>query len=310
MTKLVKPWIKLTEYLCDEEYAAISGLAAVCTQHDGTALKLELDYKLAVAKEKERTGGLKDVNELMYYDGEKLIGYIGIGCFGGPLSVPEINGMVHPDYRGQGVFTALHQQAVAELRRRGIVKALLLCDGGGQAGKRFVQALGAKHEHSEYEMYVKHEGEKKAVPHLTLRKATNGDAPEIARQNAIYFGDELHATEETEEEAPSRGMILPEEEEKRGMTIYIAYAHGEIVGKVHAQISGNVGGIYGLGVLPEYRSRGLGRALLLAGVEKLKEKGAKEIMLQVVTENANALHLYESCGFETTSTMAYYEFKI
>jgi len=310
MIKVTKPWIKLLEYLDDEEYGVISALADVCMGYDGTALKLELDYKLAMAKAMERACGLKDVNELMYFDGEKLIGYIGIGCFGGPGSMPEINGMVHPDYRGQGVFTALHHRMLAELRHRGIKRALLLCDGSKQAGKRFVQALGAKHEHSEYEMYVKHDGEKKAVPLIALRKATNSDAMEIARQNAIYFGNERNAPEEGDETAPPEDIIMPEEEEKRGMTMYLAYAGGDIVGKVHAQVSGSVGGIYGLGVLPEYRGRGLGRAVLLGGVEKLREMGAKEIMLQVVIENANALHLYESCGFETTSTMEYYELKI
>jgi ribosomal protein S18 acetylase RimI-like enzyme len=30
-------------------------------------------------------------------------------------------------------------------------------------------------------------------------------------------------------------------------------------------------------------------------------------MLQVATENANALHLYKSCGFDTTSSMDYYK---
>ncbi len=310
MTKIEKPWIKLTEFMFDAEYKAISELAAVCARHDGTALKLELDYKLAMAREKERTTGIADVNELMYFDGEKLIGYIGIGCFGGAGSVPELNGMVHPDYRGQGVFTALHQWTVLELRRRGAKRALLLCDGGKQAGRRFVQATGAKHEHSEYEMYIRHEGGKKAVPPVTLRKAANSDALEIARQNAIYFGDEPHAPGEGEEAAPARGLILPEEEEKRGMTIYLAYTGGEVAGKVHVQMTGNVGGIYGLGVLPEFRGRGLGRAILLEGVKKLKEMGAEEIMLQVVTENANALHLYESCGFEVTSTMAYYELTV
>ncbi|MNJ04698.1 hypothetical protein D3C73_1655750 [compost metagenome] len=44
-------------------------------------------------------------------------------------------------------------------------------------------------------------------------------------------------------------------------------------------------------------------------VEKLIEANASSIMLQVATENANALHLYKSCGFIETSTMDYYELK-
>lgn len=309
MTKITKPWIKLLDYVSDEDYTAISNLADVCVQYDLTALKLELDYKLAMAKEKERTGGLHEINEFMYFDGEKLIGYIGIGCFGGAGSTPEINGMVHPAYRRQGIFRKLHQLTTAELTRRGIKRALLLCDGKSMAGKSYISTLAAKHDHAEFEMYVQREAAKKAVPPITLRKTSNCDAKEIARQNAIYFGDEMNVLD-SDEGATNHGLVLPEEEEKRGMTIYLAYAGEEIIGKVHAQINKNIGGIYGLGVLPAYRGRGYGRALLLQGIAKLRETGAEQIMLQVVTENANALHLYESCGFVTTSTMMYYELQL
>ena len=45
----------------------------------------------------------------------------------------------------------------------------------------------------------------------------------------------------------------------------------------------------------------------MGAVDQLKKDGAKEIMLQVAAGNANALHLYESCGFVATSTMDYFE---
>ena len=35
----------------------------------------------------------------------------------------------------------------------------------------------------------------------------------------------------------------------------------------------------------------------------------KKIMLQVETQNAKALNLYKSCGFEETSTIDYYQLK-
>jgi len=151
---------------------------------------------------------------------------------------------------------------------------------------------------------------------ISFRKAVNADAYEVARQNAIYFGEEGsagHASDvgdglpKMENAASEEGLLMPEEEEKKGMTIYFA-VHGEqVISKVHLQLIDGLGGIYGLGVLPEYRGKGFGRAILLGAVARLKEMQANEIMLQVATENANALHLYESCGFETTSNMDYYE---
>jgi ribosomal protein S18 acetylase RimI-like enzyme len=90
------------------------------------------------------------------------------------------------------------------------------------------------------------------------------------------------------------------------MVIYLAEKDRQVVGKVHLQISAAVSGIYGLGVLPEYRGKGLGRAILLRAIEKLKEAESNAIMLQVAAENATALSLYKSCGFQETSVMDYF----
>jgi ribosomal protein S18 acetylase RimI-like enzyme len=121
----------------------------------------------------------------------------------------------------------------------------------------------------------------------------------------IYFGDDPG---EENEETGNNGILLPEEEEKRGMTIYIAKKEDSVIGKVNLQMSeGGTGGIYGLGVLPEHRGKGYGRAVLVQAVEKLKEAKAIEIMLQVAAQNATALNLYKSCGFQETSVMDYYK---
>ncbi len=296
MKTVQKPWIKLKETLDREDCLLIGGLEKECLERDGTALKLELAYKLASAAQRG-PGALKTIRDLMYFDGDKLIGYLGMDCFGGCGAPPEANGMVHPDYRGQGVFTALHGLMAGELKRRGTPAVLLLCDRKSSAGQRFVQKAGAQKHHAEFEMYLREQPlADRPDAGITFRRAENGDAGEIARQNAVYFGEE-EATDV---------LILPEEEAKRGITIYLACLGGEIIGKTHLQLDGALGGIYGLGVLPQYRGRGLGRAVLSGSVGLLRKAGAEGIMLQVATENERALHLYASCGFQTTSTMDYY----
>jgi mycothiol synthase len=58
------------------------------------------------------------------------------------------------------------------------------------------------------------------------------------------------------------------------------------------------GGIHILGTRRSFRRRGLGRAMLLAGLQKLKEKGMETARLGVDAENAyQAQKLYESVGF-------------
>jgi len=56
-------------------------------------------------------------------------------------------------------------------------------------------------------------------------------------------------------------------------------------------------GRLGMGVLPEYRGRGIGRRLLLACVAKAQARGATRIELDVRADNAPAIRLYESAGF-------------
>lgn len=311
MQTTLKPWIKLGDALTQEDAALIDGLASECIRTDGIALKLELEYKLSSALKSAPQTVLKAVNELMYFDGEALVGYIGIGNFGAG-SPPELNGMVHPKYRHRGVFQMLSQLAIGECKRQKIESVLLLCDRQSDDGQKFIEKTGARYHHSEFEMYLRKESSGRregSAAELSFRKATNQDAREVARHNAIYFGEERNeeyrpSQEDGMEEA---GLLLPEEEEQKGMTIYFAELNGQVVGKVHLQLIAGVGGIYGLGVLPEFRGKGFGRAVLLGAVEKLKVAGAKEIMLQVATGNANALHLYESCGFVATSTMDYFE---
>jgi ribosomal protein S18 acetylase RimI-like enzyme len=300
MKSIEKPWIKLKENIDQEDYDLINTLQEKCIAEDGSALKLELDYKMGAAA--EHISALQHVNEFMYFDGEELVGYIGISSFGGAGATIEVNGMVHPDYRRQGIFTRLSELVMAEWKRRKSASMLLLSDRQSGGGQKFIAGSDATYKHSEYEMYLNENSAAAAKPPLhgiLLRKATNGDALEIARQNSIYFNQEL-STEE---------MTMPEEEEKRGMTIYLAELEQQIIGKVHLQLTSDLGAIYGLGVLPEYRGKGYGRAILLMAIERLQEAKAEAIMLQVEAENANALNLYKSCGFKETSTMDYYEIR-
>ena len=52
-----------------------------------------------------------------------------------------------------------------------------------------------------------------------------------------------------------------------------------------------------LSVNPEYRRLGLGRLLVKRSIDKMRENGADEIMLETEITNLAALRLYESFGF-------------
>ncbi|MBB3409724.1 ribosomal protein S18 acetylase RimI-like enzyme [Rhizobium sp. BK316] len=56
-------------------------------------------------------------------------------------------------------------------------------------------------------------------------------------------------------------------------------------------------GALGMGLLPDYRGRGLGRRLIAAAIEAAREAGMIRIELGVHADNARAIRLYESVGF-------------
>ena len=81
----------------------------------------------------------------------------------------------------------------------------------------------------------------------------------------------------------------------------VALAGGELVGwsdvlpkdrPIHSHV-----GVLGVGVLPAFRGRGLGAALMRAALQAAQGRGYVRIELTVRANNARAIALYEKFGF-------------
>ena len=78
---------------------------------------------------------------------------------------------------------------------------------------------------------------------------------------------------------------------------YLAWQGDAPVGFILARdLAGDVE-VLSVGVLPQWRRRGVGRALIDAVVAKAEQDGLGSIVLEVATENAAARALYAAFGF-------------
>ena len=64
------------------------------------------------------------------------------------------------------------------------------------------------------------------------------------------------------------------------------------------------GEVYVIGVAPDTQGSGLGRALLVAGLEHLRRRGLAEVILYVEADNEAAVQLYERHGFSHSAVDA------
>jgi ribosomal protein S18 acetylase RimI-like enzyme len=72
---------------------------------------------------------------------------------------------------------------------------------------------------------------------------------------------------------------------------------GAVVATAMAGYEGHRGWVNYLGVAPEHRRRGLGRAIMAEAERRLREAGCPKINLQVRTGNAAVIAFYHSLGF-------------
>lgn len=75
---------------------------------------------------------------------------------------------------------------------------------------------------------------------------------------------------------------------------------GTIQGLAH---TATIGAVQNVGVHPDHRGLGLGRALVLKSLEGFRNAGLRRVYLEVTGENTPAVELYRSVGFEHARTM-------
>lgn len=280
------------------ERASVLALATLCNAAAGLDLKLSLDFP---ADSAGQDAG-QDANAFRaYHDGE-LVGYCGLD--GGGEQTAEVCGMVHPAHRRHGIGRALLDAAAAEAERRGTRELLVICEDVSADGRAFVASTGARYRFSERRMELDlvrrpHSDSvpvSSGQPTITLRATEIGDLPRVAAIRGAAFGDPLDdAVARLERDLPDPNTRY-----------YLASADGVTVATFKLIRLDGRAYIYAFGVLPEWRRRGVGRGTLACACDVLAAEGFARVALEVETENAPAVALYQAMGFRTITTYGYY----
>ena len=77
----------------------------------------------------------------------------------------------------------------------------------------------------------------------------------------------------------------------------VAYARSEPVGMALLSRRGDRGWISGVGVLPAWRRRGVGRQMMETVLVRAREAGIRQVTLEVIAQNNSARALYVGLGF-------------
>ncbi len=277
--------------LTPDELAAIARLIDICNQHDGLRMRIGMEML------RERRGD--ETNDFLYYAGGQLVGYLEADSYG--RKEKELVGMVHPAFRRQGIFSALFTAAKEEFHQRDVQKLILVSEQKSASGQAFLATTGAELAYSEHEMWLGTFHERgRRTPGLSMRRANAQDIDTIVSFLATDSGN-IEGVKDWVTELMGKPDTF---------WFYLATLNGQPLGTVRLDFMEEVTGIYAFEVRLGYRGLGYGREMLEQLIHIAREASHKPVMLDVETNNTNAVGLYLSCGFEVKTTYDYYELNL
>jgi mycothiol synthase len=290
--------IRIAERLTDSDVAAVFRLVRLATEDDGVGplsehVMLHLRY-----------GGDLQARNLLLFDGDELAGYAHLDPTD-PVEGPSGELVIHPAHRRRRLGLQLIAALAAEA---GDDQLRLWAHGDLPAASRLAAAAGFERVRALWQMRRSLQarlGKPQLAEGVTIRTFDVGqDEGAWTALNAKAFSRH-----------PEQGAWTLADLELREREpwfdpagFFLAERNGRLIGfhwtKIHGQHGNDashpheaVGEVYVVGVDPDERGTGLGRALTLVGLRYLRSRGLFQVMLYVDEVNTPAIGLYESLGF-------------
>ena len=231
-----------------------------------------------------------------------------------PIQRAILECMIHPHHRNKGIATELVRHTIRHVETSGIKMAQICIPQLNMAAKTYVTRLGFKFIRHFYEL-------KLDLNHIRLpnfepteyiiRSLSADEADKLTHIQNRAFAGSWGFNPNTPDEIAYR-INLSSCSPKNILMVYlenqpIGYCWTRIFVEEDAVSGNKKGEIHMLGVDPDYRGKGIGRNVLLAGLADLKTQGVTDVELSADGEDRVARGLYESVGFEECSRSEWYE---
>jgi ribosomal protein S18 acetylase RimI-like enzyme len=273
--------------LTDMELTDARALADICTSYE------DIDLRMGWSALQDRASDAPQ--DVLFYQDGALVGFLSM--YGVGTDTAEAGGMVHPRHRRRGVFTALVAAARAICRQHNTSALVFACDRRSDTAKAFCESIGASHTFSEHLMKL--ESLVAIAPpdgRIDFHRARPADADAIAEIIAEDAGMDVTLFRQV-----VAGGI-----ETGARQYYIAKAGDETIGTINVDVIDGLPYIYGFVIRPEQRGRGYGKQMLASTIADIVAERPQPILLEVETDNARAMGLYQAFGFTIIRTYDYY----
>ncbi|GII57509.1 mycothiol acetyltransferase [Planotetraspora thailandica] len=294
----------LQERLDENKVAAVLALVEAASEADGVPpLNEESMLRL-------RYGTGPGAKAVLIYEGDDLAGFAHLDP-PDPDAAPSGELVVHPAFRGRGLGRRLLEATL----EAGGGHARLWAHGDHPAAARLAARLGLTRARSLWQMRRPSSvplGDPVLPDGVRLRTFEPGEDEDAwLALNALAFATH------PEQGSWTRDDLAHREREPwfdpAGFFLAVRQ-DGSLAGfhwtKVHPAGEGGesepLGEVYVVGVDPAERGTGLGRALTIAGLAHLRDRGLAQVLLYVDEDNAAATRLYESLGFTRSTTDVMY----
>ena len=232
----------------------------------------------------------------------RFLAYLTLLPVPGLDGVFELEGGVHPQWQRQGIGSWLWTSIQAQLNHTPIHQLSYCVTDMNSPTAHFLQKHGFTVEHEEWELIRPFLTNLPPVTDLpNVRSATFSNRNRAIKTFCTLYDNSFAtypwyqpytAAEVAATLATSQDILFLRRDD---IPIGFAWLH----------IEDGIGEIEPFGIVDAWQGHGYGRILLTAALHQLAQHGATSAQIGAWHNNAPALHLYQSLGFQHTNTLTY-----